>query len=453
MENLISLDAVSTMLAGMPFLQYLLDLLLKSSLVIAATYLIATAFRRHISNNGSHLLWLNCMLCVALLPLAGLFLSALPETIMEGGPISVISIDSVSTSSTGVAGQSGLQSLGFIYSTVVALGLLRLFLSAVALRRIDSAARYCVDRSMLTQLQRLCDSLGISRAVTVKLNEEASSPMSFGLFKPVVVLPATATDWSRSTLEDVLIHELSHIKRLDWVTMLFCHLLTSLFWINPLVWFAKGRVDEAAEQACDAAVLRYGKDGINYAEDLLRLARESLGTRQAPILAQLMFDEGSLSLRIRNILNGDLIDKVSKKFIGILVLAMVLVLGACSGVNLFGSQKYDGEILPIVAEPPQYPAGAAQRGIEGWALVEFTVSKEGLVAENSVRVIDAEPKEIFDRSSTRAAERFEFAQPLMNGRPTDIEGVQYLFRYQLEDGDYQQPEGQRAPPPARPRRG
>ena len=451
MENIISLDAVSATLAGMPFLQYLLDLLLKSSLVIAMTYLIATAFRRHISNNGSHLLWLNCMLCVALLPLAVVFLAAFPASLLEVGPISVITIDSVSTSSAEAAGQSSHLLSGIIYSTIVALLLMRLLFSARALRKIDNDACYCADKTILKQLQRLCDSLGISRAVTVKFSEDIASPMSFGLFKPAVVLPSVATEWSESTLEDVLVHELSHIKRLDWVTMLFCHLLTSLFWINPLVWFARNRVDEAAEQACDAAVLRSGKDGINYAEDLLRLARESLSNRQAPVLAQLMFDQSSLTLRVQNILDGGLIAKVSKKFIGTLLLALVLVLGAGSGVNLFGSKKYDGEILPTVAEPPQYPTRAAQEGIEGWVLTEFTVTREGLVAEDSIRVVDAEPVEIFDRAASRAVARFEFEPPLLNGRPTDIEGVQYLFRFNLDPGGYQ-PEGQRRPPPARSRR-
>ena len=448
MENFISIDAFSSLLAGTPFLQYLLDLLRKSSLVIAATYLIATAYRCHISNNGSHLLWLNSMLCVALLPFAAVLFAEFSGILMEGGPVNVITIESVSTSSAQSAGQSGMDYFSFVYSAVVVLLLLKLFLSAIALKRIDNDASSCTDDSILIEVKRICLSLNISRAVKVKLSEDVSSPMSYGLFKPVVALPVTAADWSRSTLEDVLIHELSHIKRLDWLTMLFCHLLTSVFWINPLVWFAKRRVDEAAEQSCDAAVLRHGKDGINYAEDLLRLARESLVNRQAPVLAQPMFDEGSLSLRIRNILSGDLIGKVSKKFIGTLLLAMVLVLGACSGVNLFGSKKYDGEILPTLAAPPQYPRRAAERGIEGWALVEFTVSREGSVAENSIKVIDAEPKEIFDRSSIRAAEKFEFEPPLLNGRPTDIEGVQYVFRYNLEPGGYQ-PEGQRLPPPAR----
>lgn len=71
----------------------------------------------------------------------------------------------------------------------------------------------------------------------------------------------------------------------------------------------------------------------------------------------------------------------------------------------------DGDYLPLVAIAPQYPTRAAQRGIEGWCLVSFTVDGLGNVVEETIVVVDAEPPEIFDRSSERAAARFKF-QPL-----------------------------------------
>ncbi len=450
MDTPILLDTVSTLLADLPELQTLLDLLWKSSLVIGATYLIAQVFRRQLTNNAAHLLWLHCMLCVALIPLAMVLAASFHAEFLYSGPVSVITINAAAASSAQTTPQSGLFILRLIYCLVALLLLARLMFSALSLRRINSAASYCANQAILCQLEGLLKTLEISRPVTVKFSDSVASPMSFGLVKPVVVLPLVAAQWSESTIEDVLVHELSHIKRLDWLTMLFCHVLCGLFWINPLVWFAKSRVDAAAEQACDAAVLRCGKDGIKYAEDLLRLARESLSNKQAPVLAQLMFDTGSLSLRVKNILDGGLIGKVSKKFIGALAMGGVLVLGACSGINLFGSSDLDREILPTKAEPPQYPTVAAQEGIEGWVLVEFTVTKEGLVAENSVKIVDAEPAQIFDRTATRAAERFEFEPPSRAGKVVDIEGVQYLFRFNLEPGGFQ-PGDQRPPPLARSR--
>jgi protein TonB len=86
-----------------------------------------------------------------------------------------------------------------------------------------------------------------------------------------------------------------------------------------------------------------------------------------------------------------------------------------------------------VAIAPQYPTRAAQRGIQGWCLVSFTVDGLGNVVEETIEVVDAEPQSIFDRSSERAAARFKFQPRVIDGVGVDVPGVQYLFRYQLED--------------------
>ena len=93
----------------------------------------------------------------------------------------------------------------------------------------------------------------------------------------------------------------------------------------------------------------------------------------------------------------------------------------------------DGEMLPLVAIAPQYPNRAAERGIEGWCLVSFTVDGLGNVVEDSIVVLDAEPSSIFDRSSRRAARRFKFQPRVVDGVGVTVPDVQYVFRYQLED--------------------
>ena len=93
----------------------------------------------------------------------------------------------------------------------------------------------------------------------------------------------------------------------------------------------------------------------------------------------------------------------------------------------------DGDYLPLVAIAPQYPTRAAQRGIEGWCLVSFTVNGLGSVVEETITVVDAEPPQIFNRSSVRAAARCNFQPRVEDGIGVEVAGVQYLFRYQLED--------------------
>jgi len=92
----------------------------------------------------------------------------------------------------------------------------------------------------------------------------------------------------------------------------------------------------------------------------------------------------------------------------------------------------DGEMLPLVNVTPQYPTRAASRGIQGWCQVSFTVDGNGNVVEDTIVVVDAEPPNIFDRSSIRAAARFKFQPRVQDGVGVPVPNVQYVFRYVLE---------------------
>lgn len=442
-------EALSASLIGQPFAQGILDLFVKSSIIIGLTFAIARLFRTVLSNNSSHLLWLNCLFCIAVLPFAGSAISTFTAGLVGQGAITIIMVQ------PGIAesADTSMVTANLVFSAVylvVALGfLVRLLLSAIGLRRISKSATVVSSGKTADQMVITAEKLDLKRNVLLKFSDRVNSPMSFGLLRPVVLLPSAAKSWSKSTMEDVLLHELSHIKRLDWPTMLFCHLLSSLFWINPLVWFAKQRVNEAAEKACDSAILTHGKDGPSYAEDLLQFAKMNRG-KQVPVLAQLMFDESGLSVRIRNILDGNLSGKINKAFmttmLGYAVVAVVLF----SNINVFGASddKQDQEYLPITAIAPLYPTRAAEEGIEGWILLSFTVTEDGSVDASSMQVMDAEPADIFDRSALRAAEKFLFQPRIIDGNAVEVPGVQYLFRYVLEDGGNLD-DLTRQPPPSR----
>ncbi|GJM14499.1 MAG: protein TonB [Pseudohongiella sp.] len=93
----------------------------------------------------------------------------------------------------------------------------------------------------------------------------------------------------------------------------------------------------------------------------------------------------------------------------------------------------DGEMLPLVAIAPQYPQRALQRGIEGWCQVSFTVDGNGNVIEDTIVTVDADPPNIFNRSSERAARRFKFQPRVVDGVGVPVEGVQYVFRYNMAE--------------------
>ena len=110
----------------------------------------------------------------------------------------------------------------------------------------------------------------------------------------------------------------------------------------------------------------------------------------------------------------------------------IVVLDASLNIGNASISITDGEMLPLVAVTPTYPTRAASRGIEGWCLVSFTVSGTGAVIEETITVLDAEPPNVFNRSSVRAARRFKFQPRVVNGEGMPVSNVRYLFTYQLE---------------------
>lgn len=92
--------------------------------------------------------------------------------------------------------------------------------------------------------------------------------------------------------------------------------------------------------------------------------------------------------------------------------------------------RSDGDYLPIVRVQPQYPRRAAERGIEGWVIVQLTVLPSG--GTTDVEVIDSSSS-IFNQAAIRAAERFRYQPRMVNGEPVAVSGVQYQFTFELED--------------------
>jgi len=98
-----------------------------------------------------------------------------------------------------------------------------------------------------------------------------------------------------------------------------------------------------------------------------------------------------------------------------------------SGLGMVAS---DGDYLPIVKIAPMYPPIAQNRGIEGYCLVEYTVTTAGTVKD--VVVVEADPKGIFDKVSIAAAMKFKYRPRVVNGDPIEVRGVRNMFRYNLE---------------------
>ncbi|NGP54210.1 energy transducer TonB [Thioalkalivibrio sp. XN8] len=97
------------------------------------------------------------------------------------------------------------------------------------------------------------------------------------------------------------------------------------------------------------------------------------------------------------------------------------------GIGLGGG---DGDYLPIVKVAPVYPQRALARGIEGYVVVEFTVTRAGTVTD--VSVLEAEPPGMFEEAARNAALKFKYKPRVVDGEAIEVHGVQNRITFQLE---------------------
>lgn len=98
----------------------------------------------------------------------------------------------------------------------------------------------------------------------------------------------------------------------------------------------------------------------------------------------------------------------------------------------FSLDASEGDYLPIIKVAPIYPRRAASRGIEGYVILEFTVTRKGTVKD--VKIIESKPRSsIFHRAAKRAVLKFKYKPRVSEGKTVEVKGVRNLIRFELED--------------------
>ena len=154
-----------------------------------------------------------------------------------------------------------------------------------------------------------------TRRVSVRLCPDRVMPMVWGVLRPVVLLPAEVTAWPQALQRDVLLHELAHVRRHDYLNQLIARLACAVHWFNPLAWVAARRLRAERERACDDHVLGTGASACDYAEHLVAVARRlrpaGRGTLGVAMAGRSAFGERVTALldprRARGVLTGALL--------------------------------------------------------------------------------------------------------------------------------------------------
>jgi TonB family protein len=187
-------------------------------------------------------------------------------------------------------------------------------------------------------------------SVRLLQSEHPTLLVTWGFFRPVIILPSSARHWSDERMRIVLWHELAHIRRHDWFLQMMAETLRAMYWFNPLAWIASKRLRFESEQACDDSVLARGIDGQSYAAVLLGLARD-LKHGQDWLPAPAMARRSSLNRRVSAMLNAHVnrrpLSAASRIVIVLAILGLTIPIAAAQSFARLSGSVVDGQGLPL----------------------------------------------------------------------------------------------------------
>lgn len=118
----------------------------------------------------------------------------------------------------------------------------------------------------------------------VRESERVGTPVTLGILRPMIVLPADWREWGPVKLQAVLAHERAHIRRYDPAVQLLSAMHRALSWMSPLSWFLNRQIVRTAEQASDDAAVAALGGRASYAETLLEFMQRGMwGSRLAGV--------------------------------------------------------------------------------------------------------------------------------------------------------------------------
>jgi beta-lactamase regulating signal transducer with metallopeptidase domain len=179
----------------------------------------------------------------------------------------------------------------------------RLFLASSWLHRIRKTALPWQDEDWQSKFKDWQEALGLRRAVKLCTTTLSEVPAVIGHFKPIVLLPvAILTQLTPQQLEAVILHELMHVRRNDYLVNLLQVACETLFFFNPAIWWLSRSIRSEREHCCDELVAAYNQDKVGYAKALVRLEELRLGSAGAIALSA---TGSSLKRRITRLLSPE----------------------------------------------------------------------------------------------------------------------------------------------------
>ena len=244
----------------------------------------------------------------------------------------------------------------------------------------------------LVELDRACDQLALGRDVRLLVSSRISVPVIWGVFRPVLLLPAEVTKWPIERLRVVLLHELAHLKRFDGISLIATRIAVAIFWYHPLAWSLERAGRGECERACDDLVLASGTRPSDYADHLLAIARSMPTFDPFRSVTLAMSRKSQLEGRLLSILQADVARRVfSGRGVAIACAVAIAIIAPISALRLIAepSKSKDVQYAVKKSESEITVTSDVEEDIE--AIGDFVLTKLGKIDKRLDRFA-TEPK-------------------------------------------------------------
>lgn len=423
-------------------LSYLLNSLWQAPLVFSAAW-IAARMLRAAGSAAEHRVWVGALVLEGLLPAV----SILPWRCIHlgwhtnGGSIGDAHVSVQMGAGAGFAAlrlpQAMITALTVVYGLMAIYFIARFVWRCVRLSALVRRAEpLMLSGEAAVSCARWLDRFGIARPIAIVCSDKVFAPVTMGITRSRVMLPAgMMTRLPQVDLDTAIAHEFAHIRRNDFLKNLAYEIVALPIFYHPCLWFTRQNIMETREMVCDemAAGISGGQE---YAQSLLRLASLLLQGRPVRVPHAIgVFDANTLERRLMKLTEKK--KEVGRLRVCVAVVASVVlgVTTAASAVALrLGVDSQATTDKPATKKPhsippetmaeniiskvnPKYPPEAKKAGIQGTVILDAVVGKTGDVEK--LNVVSG-PNEL-QQSSLDAVRQWKYKPFLLNGDPIEVE--------------------------------
>jgi TonB family protein len=366
--------------------------MIRASVILLIALAITWLLRKRAAAER-HVVWAAAIVSAAMLPLLSFVLPSWEPALARRVAAALPSI-SAPSSSTSVSRPvdvifraEGIETATRVWTIVWFAGAVAGFLvfatGVIRQRSLAGRSTILADSALAGFTRDVARQVGCRRGIRLRRSLDQPMPMTWGVFRPQILLPRFFDEWPDERKRVVIAHELSHVRRLDCLFQTLAQIACAVYWFNPLFWIACNQLYRESEQACDDAVIRLGIDARDYASHLLwiaRAVRQSGGVWSATLaMARQSTLEKRFAALLKTSRNRRSVTRNTVLCVAGVAIALVAPLAAIRVSTNEAAPATVGPQIDQYTTPPLYSDAARMRGIEGVVTLEAVIGSDGTV--------------------------------------------------------------------------